>query len=68
MSSVSNSRNSQYMLMAEATRKLNDKGSNISLTVRYSDGRNDNDNFSVSSTTYYQLESYMGGDSVLYRN
>ena len=67
MSSVSNSRNSQYMLMAEATRKLNDKGSN-SLTVRYSDGRNDNDNFSVSSTTYYQLESYMGGDSVLYRN
>ena len=56
------------MLMAEATRKLNDKGSNISLTVRYSDGRNDNDNFSVSSTTYYQLESYMGGDSVLYRN
>ena len=68
MSSVSNSRNSQYMLMAEATRKLNDKGSHISLTVQYSDGRNDNDNFSVSSTTYYQLDGYMGGDSVLYRN
>ena len=52
----------------EVTRKLNGKGSNVSLTVQYSDGRIDNDNFSVSSTTYYQLESYMGGDSVLYRN
>ena len=68
MSSVSNSRNRQYMLMAEVTRKLNGKGSNVSLTVQYSDGRNDNDNFSVSSTTYYQLDGYMCGDSVLYRN
>lgn len=68
MSSVSKKRNSQYILMGEATRKLNDKGSHISLTVQYSDGRNDNDNFSVSSTTYYQLDGYMCGDSVLYRN
>ena len=68
MSSVSKSRNSQYMLMAEATRKLNDKGSHISLTLQYSDGQNDNDNFSVSSTTYYQLDGYMGGDSMFYRN
>lgn len=56
------------MLMAEVTRKLNGKGSNVSLTVQYSDGRIDNDNFSVSSTTYYQLDGYMCGDSVLYRN
>lgn len=68
MSSVSESRNNQYMLIAELTRKLNDKGSNISLTAQYADGRNDNDNFSVSSTTYYQLSGYTGGDSILYRN
>ena len=68
MGSVSESRYNQYMFMAELTRKLNGKGSNISLTAQYSDGRNDNDNFSVSSTTYYQLAGYMGGDSILYRN
>lgn len=68
MGSVSESHNNQYMFMAELTRKLNDKGSNISLTAQYSDGRNSNDNFSVSSTTYYQLTGYMGGDSILYRN
>lgn len=68
MSSVSENRSNRYMLMAEVTRKLNDRGSNISLTVQYSDGRSGNDNFSVSSTTYYQLASFMGGDSVLYRN
>lgn len=68
MSSVSESRNNQYMLIAELTRKLNDKGSNISLTAQYADGQNDNDNFSVSSTTYYQLSGYTGGDSILYRN
>lgn len=68
MSSVSESRNNQYMLIAELTRKLNDKGSNISLTAQYADGRNDNDNFSVSSTTYYQLSGYTSGDSILYRN
>ena len=68
MSSVSESRNNQYMLIAELTRKLNDKGSNISLTAQYADGRSDNDNFSVSSTTYYQLSGYTGGDSILYRN
>lgn len=68
MGSVSESHNNQYMFMAELTRKLNDKGSNISLTAQYSDGRNSSDNFSVSSTTYYQLTGYMGGDSILYRN
>ena len=56
MSSVSNSRNSQYMLMAEATRKLNDKGSNISLTrAIFRRAEMTTDNFSVSSTTYYQF-------------
>lgn len=68
MASVSESHNNQYMFMAELTRKLNDKGSNVCLTAQYSDGRNSNDNFSVSSTTYYQLTGYMGGDSILYRN
>lgn len=68
MSSVSENRSNRYMLMAEVTRKLNDRGSNISLTVQYSDGRSNSDNFSVSSTTYYQLAGFMGGDSVLYRN
>lgn len=68
MSSVSENRSNGYMLMAEVTRKLNDRGSNISLTVQYSDGRSSSDNFSVSSTTYYQLAGFMGGDSVLYRN
>lgn len=68
MSSVSESRNHQYTLTAEVTRKLNDKGSSISLTAQYADGRGNSDNFSVSSTTYYQLAGYLGSDSVLYRN
>mgnify|MGYP006893733733 FL=1 len=36
--------------------------------MQYSEGRGKNEAFSVSSTTYYQLQDEWGNDSVLYRN
>lgn len=47
---------------------FNDKGTSISLTGSYSDSKSTNESHSLSETTYYQLESSLGGDSVLYRN
>lgn len=68
MNSRSTSANRQYFLNAELTRRLNEKGSSLGLTMQYSEGRGKNEAFSVSSTTYYQLQDEWGNDSVLYRN
>ena len=68
MNSRSTSANRQYFLNADLTRRLNEKGSSLGLTMQYSDGRGKNEAFSVSSTTYYQLQDEWGNDSVLYRN
>ena len=57
-----------FSVNADITRVLNDKGTSISLTGSYSDSKTTNDSHSISETTYYQLESSLGGDSVLYRN
>ena len=68
MNSRSTSANRQYFLNADLTRRLNEKGSSLGLTMQYSEGRGKNEAFSVSSTTYYQLQDEWGNDSVLYRN
>lgn len=68
MNSRSTSANRQYFLNADLTRRLNEKGSSLELTMQYSEGRGKNEAFSVSSTTYYQLQDEWGNDSVLYRN
>lgn len=58
----------RYAFNAGITRKLNEKGTNISLTGQYEDAKRENENFTISSTTYYLLENAAGNDSVLYRN
>lgn len=68
MNSRSTSANRQYFLNADLTRRLNEKGSSLGLTMQYSEGRGKNEAFSVSSTTYYQLQDEWDNDSVLYRN
>ena len=68
VNSRSTSANRQYFLNADLTRRLNEKGSSLGLTMQYSEGRGKNEAFSVSSTTYYQLQDEWGNDSVLYRN
>lgn len=68
MNSRSTSANRQHFLNADLTRRLNEKGSSLGLTMQYSEGRGKNEAFSVSSTTYYQLQDEWGNDSVLYRN
>ena len=68
MISRSTSAHRQYFLNADLTRRLNEKGSSLGLTMQYSEGRGKNEAFSVSSTTYYQLQDEWGNDSVLYRN
>lgn len=68
MNSRSTSANRQYFLNADLTRRLNEKGSSLGLTMQYSEGRGKNEAFSASSTTYYQLQDEWGNDSVLYRN
>ena len=68
MNTRSTSANRQYFLNADLTRRLNEKGSRLGLTMQYSEGRGKNEAFSVSSTTYYQLQDEWGNDSVLYRN
>ena len=68
MNSRSTSANRQYFLNADLTRRLNEKGSSLGLTMQYSEGRGKKEAFSVSSTTYYQLQDEWGNDSVLYRN
>lgn len=66
--SDSKSDSHSFSVNADITRVFNDKGTSISLTGSYSDSKSTNESHSISETTYYQLESSLGGDSVLYRN
>jgi hypothetical protein len=68
MNSDSKNDNRSFSFNADVTRMLNDKGTSISLMGSYSDDKSTNESHSLSETTYYQLESSLGGDSVLYRN
>lgn len=66
--SFSKNDNSNYSLGASLTQRLNDKGTSISVNIDYNKSNNTNNIFSVSSTTYYKLQNYLGNDSILYRN
>ena len=66
--SDSKSDSRSFSINADITRVLNGKGTSISLTGSYSNSKSTSESHSLSETTYYQLESSLGGDSVLYRN
>ena len=68
MTSRSSSINRLYSIGADITRRLNANGTSLGLTVQYSEERGNNKAFSLSSTTYYQLQNVKGNDSILYRN
>ena len=68
MGSLMQGEQHRYSFHANIMRRINKKGSSIGLTAQYNDSKNDNNNFSISSTTYYQLKNSAGNDSILYRN
>lgn len=68
MGSLMQGEQRRYSFHANIMRRINKKGSSIGLTAQYNDSKNDNNNFSISSTTYYQLKNSAGNDSILYRN
>ena len=68
MGSLMQGEQHRYSFHANIMRRINKKGSSIGLTAQYNDSKNDNNNFSISSTTYYQLKNNAGNDSILYRN
>lgn len=52
----------------QINRKLNNKGRNITFRGSFGYGDNNNDQFTESTTNYYQLQNYLGNDSILVRN
>ena len=68
MNSLMRGDQKRYSFHANIMRRLNKKGSSIGLTAQYNGNEGENENFSISSTTYYQLKNSAGNDSVLYRN
>ena len=57
MGSLMQGEQRRYSFHANIMRRINKKGSSIGLTAQYNDSKNDNNNFSISSTTYYQLKT-----------
>ena len=68
MGSLMQGEQHRYSFHGSIMHRINKKGSSIGLTAQYNDSKNDNNNFSISSTTYYQLKNSAGNDSILYRN
>lgn len=66
--SSSRSRSDSYSVHLRAVRRLNDRGASISVGVTTGGNDNVSRTSSVSRTDFYRLTSYLGGDSVLYRN
>lgn len=62
------SSNGRHGFSAVVTRKLNKRGSAMSLTADISNGRGKSRAFNESETHYYRLLSAPGRDSLLYRN
>lgn len=64
--------NDNNSLSANATlqlnRKLNSRGRNITFRGRFGYSNNDNNQYTESETHYFQLQNYLGQDSVLIRN
>ena len=57
-----------YDLSVNVTQRLNRRGTSLNFDLKYANADNESERFSVQSTTYYQLQNYLGGDSILYRN
>lgn len=68
MTSTSSSRTTGYSFNADFTRRLNGRGTSLSLTARFSGNDGRNESLSNSSTTYYRLQDAAGNDSILIRN
>lgn len=64
----SSSHRRSYSVSLTASRVLNEHGTSLNLNLRHSAGDGRGETFSRSATTYYQLQSNQGGDSLLYRN
>lgn len=68
MNSLTQGEQQRHSISASVMRRLNRKGSTVGLTAQYNANSNENNNFSISSTTYFQLKNSAGSDSILYRN
>lgn len=52
----------------QINRKLNNKGRNITFRGGFGYGNNNNDQYTEATTHYYQLQNYLGNDSIQVRN
>lgn len=68
MNTLSKTHNENFSMNADLTRVLNDHGTSVSITLQYMTGKSKNDAYSISTTTYYQLQNSQGRDSLFYRN
>ena len=66
--SLSDNRQRNYSFYADMTRKLNKKGTNLSITLQFNGNRGDSRSFNRSSIIYYRLTGAGGGDSAYYQN
>lgn len=66
--SSSSSHTDNYSVHLRAVRRLNERGASISVGAGAGGDDNSSRTSSVSRTDFYRLTSYLGGDSVLYRN
>lgn len=67
MHSLSSNRMKTYSISANLTRRINSKGSNISLVFQNANNSGDNGSVMNSSITYYRLQNETGKDSILNR-
>ncbi len=66
--SQSNNKNINYSINGSVTRRLNEKGNNLSFSFNHSLRKSRGHSYTLSTATYYQLQDIYGNDSVLYRN
>lgn len=67
MQSTSSSHSTNYSINADFTRRLNERGSSVSVTFQLSGSEGKDESLSNSTTTYYRLQETAGRDSVLVR-
>lgn len=67
MRSNSSNKMNSYTFNASLTRKINQKGSSLSLNLRHSRNQNEGESLMNSSTTYFRLQDSRGNDSILHR-
>lgn len=67
MRSVMHGKSVNYSINANATRKINQKGSSISLVLNGNRNYGNHGNFTNSSTNYFRFRDTYGNDSILHR-